>query len=126
VPRVRVNLGPSGKFLAVYVGIRRETLTVEQIWLRDDGGLLARGYVHYPAPGRTASGEAITVFGLMQFRRFWPSDVQGIRAYTHELERELKSEVPRVLSPGRKHHASFDLSHAFSSDRSAKYRPAGR
>ena len=117
MPRVRVALGPMGRFLAVYVGIRRETLTVEQIWLQDDGGLSARGYVHYLAPGRTASGEAITVFGLTQFRRFPPSDVQGIRDYTHRLERELRSDVPRVLSPGPKHHASFDLSHALSSAR---------
>ena len=124
MPRVRVNLCPDGKFLAVYVGIRTETMTVEQIWLREDRGLLARGYVHYPVPGRTPSGEAITVFGLTRFRRFVPSDVRAIRAYTHLLERELRSDMPKVLSPGPKHHV-FWRSHAFSSDRSAKYRPSG-
>ena len=119
MPRVRVNLCPTGRFLAVYVGIRRETMTVEQIWLRPDGGLLARGYVHYPLPDRTPAGEAITVFGLTEFRRFSPSDVRAIRAYTHMLKRDLRSDMPEVLSPGPTHHA-FCRSHALSSDRTAK------
>ena len=125
MPRVRVNPCPAGRFLAVYVGIRTETLTVEQIWLRPDGGLSARGYTHYPMPGRTPSGEAITVFGLTKFRRFLPTDAQSIQAYTHTLERELRSDMPEVLSPGPKHHVLW-RSHALSSDLSTKYRPSGR
>ena len=118
MPRVRVDPGYGRECLAVFVGVRRETLTVEQIRLRNDGSLLARGFIHYPLPGRTAAGEALTVFGLTEFRRFSPADARGIRAYTHRLLRELRNEAPQVLSPGPRHHA-FCRSHALSSHRSA-------
>jgi hypothetical protein len=103
----------------VFVGIRRETLTVEQIWLRMDGGLAARGFVHYPLPGRTVAGEVMTVFGLTEFRRFSPSEFAGIRNYTHTLERDLRGDAPHVLSPGPIHHA-FCRNQVLSSDRNAK------
>ena len=125
MPRVRVNQGWNIECLAVFVGVRRETLTVEQIWLRIDGGLSARGYVHYPLPDRTAAGEAMTVFGLTEFRRFSPSDMEGIRDYTRKLERDLRGEAPGVLSPGPVHRAACRRNDASSSGRSAQSLQSG-
>jgi hypothetical protein len=105
MPRVRVGPVWGRECLSVFVGIRRETLTVEQICVRTDGGLSARGFVHYPLPGHTPAGEMMIVFGLTDFRRFSPSDSQGIRAYIHRLERDLRDEAPRVLSAGPTHRA---------------------
>ena len=72
---------------AVIVGIRMASATVECIWIQKDGGLRYRGLVHYPRPGRTAAGEAITTFGLIRFRRFPLSQAPRAMAYAGKLER---------------------------------------
>ena len=73
----------------VIVGIRSCTATVERIWILADGGMLFRGLIHYPRPGRTAVGEAITTFGVFRFRRFSVSRARQASAYAAMLEREL-------------------------------------
>ncbi|EYD77105.1 hypothetical protein Rumeso_01364 [Rubellimicrobium mesophilum DSM 19309] len=69
------------------IGIRMATGTVECLWIQKDGGLRYRGLVHYPRPGRTPAGEAITTFGLIRFRRFSLSQAPLAMAYASELER---------------------------------------
>ena len=66
---------------SVIVGFRLRSKTVERIWLLKDGGMLFRGLVHYPPPGRTAVGEAITTFRLHKFHRFPVAKARQASAY---------------------------------------------
>lgn len=76
----------------VIVGIRACTSTVERIWILGDGGMLYRGLIHYPQPGRTAAGEAMTTFGVFRFRRFSVSEARQASAYAARLELESEPD----------------------------------
>ena len=76
----------------VIVGIRACTGTVERIWILGDGGMLFRGLIHYPRPGRTVAGEAMTTFGLFRFRKFSVSDARQASTYAATLELELEPD----------------------------------
>ena len=76
----------------VIVGIRSCTATVERIWILADGGMLFRGLIHYPPPGRTAAGEAMTTFGLFRFRRFPVAKARQASAYAAMLVLELEPD----------------------------------
>ena len=78
---------------AVIVGFRPKTGTVERIWVLKDGGMLFRGLVHYPPPGRTAVGEAITTFRLCKLHRFPVSKSRQATAYAAMLERTREPDA---------------------------------
>ena len=54
--------------------------------------LLFRGLTHYPRQGRTASGEALTTFGLVKFRRISVSQPKQAIAYATRLEIALEQD----------------------------------
>ncbi|EYD71583.1 hypothetical protein Rumeso_04984 [Rubellimicrobium mesophilum DSM 19309] len=56
--------------------------------------MLWRGVVHYPLPGRTAAGEAITTFGLCKFHRFPISKARQASAYAAMLALEPDGDMP--------------------------------
>ena len=79
---------------AVIVGVHTETNTVERIWIHEDGGMMFGSFVSRPWAGRTAIGEAITLFGLTQIRQFPAADREAATAYARLLETELRPPPP--------------------------------
>jgi hypothetical protein len=93
----RATLVDPTQYVALFVGLGDDGSSVHQIWLRADGSMVSHERIHYPKPGRTAAGEAITAFGLFRFRRFDADEIEKADAYQARLSRELEDDAPRIL-----------------------------
>ncbi|TNC49619.1 hypothetical protein FHG66_10955 [Rubellimicrobium rubrum] len=78
-------------YCAVFVGTDTDTGALTVVWVLPDGRMLTMNRTHCLAPGRTAPGEAITTFGLTQFRRFSPRTAQDAWHYALRLARQIEN-----------------------------------
>ena len=85
MPTKHTRSGVDFEYSAVFVGVRSNTGLVMRVWVSPDGRL-SDGHRVYELPqGVSATGAAMTVFGLTKIRRFAVSDLLAAAYYAAQL-----------------------------------------